>query len=345
MHLQSEILRGGTTKSTMTAFTALNGGDSRAPGAHKGSPPSHSETDEQRSSARADGSFSRHSQGSPESRHGQYVYTRETEVDSPAKRKRSMSPESARHAEEYRRSDGRAESRTVHFASAERQEGPRDDDRGRYQQSWSTRDVDDQRGRDERYNDTATNSHTRHDERDRDVSQEGDSMHADDHDYPVSSPEDDDNMMSFGDNDKGDQARADGSGHSSQSKRKRNFSHRTKTGCFTCRRRKKKCDEQKPECMISTNHGPCNINAAVLLTCPRQQLLPRRFPLYRIPPEWRSRPQDRGEACDRPARIKGSVLCPARRIRHAATSASDIPTTSAGEAELVTGIPWPDYSD
>ena len=31
-------------------------------------------------------------------------------------------------------------------------------------------------------------------------------------------------------------------------KRKRNFSNRTKTGCLTCRRRKKKCDEQKPEC-------------------------------------------------------------------------------------------------
>ncbi|CAG8960173.1 hypothetical protein HYFRA_00010652 [Hymenoscyphus fraxineus] len=31
-------------------------------------------------------------------------------------------------------------------------------------------------------------------------------------------------------------------------KRKRNFSNRTKTGCMTCRRRKKKCDETKPEC-------------------------------------------------------------------------------------------------
>lgn len=31
-------------------------------------------------------------------------------------------------------------------------------------------------------------------------------------------------------------------------KRKRNFSNRTKTGCMTCRRRKKKCDEQRPEC-------------------------------------------------------------------------------------------------
>ncbi|PGH13799.1 hypothetical protein AJ80_06187 [Polytolypa hystricis UAMH7299] len=31
-------------------------------------------------------------------------------------------------------------------------------------------------------------------------------------------------------------------------KRKRVFSNRTKTGCMTCRRRKKKCDEQKPSC-------------------------------------------------------------------------------------------------
>ncbi|RPB28369.1 trimeric LpxA-like protein [Terfezia boudieri ATCC MYA-4762] len=31
-------------------------------------------------------------------------------------------------------------------------------------------------------------------------------------------------------------------------KRKRQFANRTKTGCITCRRRKKKCDEGKPEC-------------------------------------------------------------------------------------------------
>lgn len=34
----------------------------------------------------------------------------------------------------------------------------------------------------------------------------------------------------------------------SDGKRKRVFSNRTKTGCVTCRRRKKKCDEEKPEC-------------------------------------------------------------------------------------------------
>ena len=31
-------------------------------------------------------------------------------------------------------------------------------------------------------------------------------------------------------------------------KRKRNFSNRTKTGCITCRSRKKKCDEGRPHC-------------------------------------------------------------------------------------------------
>lgn len=42
--------------------------------------------------------------------------------------------------------------------------------------------------------------------------------------------------------------RRDGLLQSDPKKRKRNFSNRTKTGCLTCRKRKKKCDEAKPEC-------------------------------------------------------------------------------------------------
>lgn len=45
--------------------------------------------------------------------------------------------------------------------------------------------------------------------------------------------------------------RRDGVVQSDPKKRKRNFSNRTKTGCLTCRRRKKKCDEAKPECELS----------------------------------------------------------------------------------------------
>ena len=37
-------------------------------------------------------------------------------------------------------------------------------------------------------------------------------------------------------------------GSEQKKQRKRQFANRTKTGCITCRRRKKKCDEGKPEC-------------------------------------------------------------------------------------------------
>jgi hypothetical protein len=36
---------------------------------------------------------------------------------------------------------------------------------------------------------------------------------------------------------------------------KQNFSNRTKTGCQTCRKRKKKCDEAKPECQNCRRGG------------------------------------------------------------------------------------------
>lgn len=39
-------------------------------------------------------------------------------------------------------------------------------------------------------------------------------------------------------------------------KRKRNFSNRTKTGCMTCRKRKKKCDEKRPECKPCLKFDP-----------------------------------------------------------------------------------------
>jgi len=42
---------------------------------------------------------------------------------------------------------------------------------------------------------------------------------------------------------------------SEQKRRKRQFANRTKTGCITCRRRKKKCDEGKPECRSPCSSG------------------------------------------------------------------------------------------
>lgn len=45
------------------------------------------------------------------------------------------------------------------------------------------------------------------------------------------------------------------------------FANRTKTGCQTCRRRKKKCDEAKPECKHL-----CLFRCSMLIICSRQQL-------------------------------------------------------------------------
>ena len=53
-------------------------------------------------------------------------------------------------------------------------------------------------------------------------------------------------------------------------KRKRIFSNRTKTGCHTCRGRKKKCDEGKPTCQncdrggfVCNGYGPKPANSKV----------------------------------------------------------------------------------
>ncbi|KAK6535250.1 Maltose acetyltransferase [Orbilia ellipsospora] len=59
-----------------------------------------------------------------------------------------------------------------------------------------------------------------------------------------------------------------------ETKRKRIFSNRTKTGCITCRRRKKKCDEGKPHCNNCNRGGfkcggyaaPINASFATMTT-------------------------------------------------------------------------------
>lgn len=80
-------------------------------------------------------------------------------------------------------------------------------------------------------------------------------LEAQQHDYERTSPGDDDRSNPYG-----------GYGHdrremsvqSDPKKRKRNFSNRTKTGCMTCRRRKKKCDENKPECKLLKEAFNCD---------------------------------------------------------------------------------------
>ena len=79
--------------------------------------------------------------------------------------------------------------------------------------------------------------------------------------YGTSSPGDDESRSAYGNAYGQDQnpvqMQAD------MKKRKRNFSNRTKTGCMTCRKRKKKCDEGRPEC---TQKYPSNFLLIILLT-------------------------------------------------------------------------------
>ncbi|KAJ6440415.1 rhamnolipids biosynthesis 3-oxoacyl-reductase [Purpureocillium lavendulum] len=67
-------------------------------------------------------------------------------------------------------------------------------------------------------------------------------------DYSQTSPDAEDRSIAAYGSPYGGDHRQDSILQHDPKKRKRNFSNRTKTGCLTCRKRKKKCDEQKPEC-------------------------------------------------------------------------------------------------
>jgi hypothetical protein len=83
------------------------------------------------------------------------------------------------------------------------------------------------------------------------LQRETQSIDAQQRDYQHGSPDDDDRSSNhYGGY--GTDGRREMSVQSDPKKRKRNFSNRTKTGCMTCRRRKKKCDETKPECKYLT---------------------------------------------------------------------------------------------
>lgn len=76
------------------------------------------------------------------------------------------------------------------------------------------------------------------------------------HDNQFGSPDDDDeHQHSQQYSDYGGPPRSHAQRELDRTRRKRVFSNRTKTGCMTCRRRKKKCDEQHPEC-TSTVFSP-----------------------------------------------------------------------------------------
>ncbi|RMJ04987.1 hypothetical protein BHE90_010562 [Fusarium euwallaceae] len=118
-------------------------------------------------------------------------------------------------------------------------------DEHRDKESWYAQQGRDERSYDSQQN-SATSAHGQTEEQISDALRRA-AGQMDHGDYSNASPEGDDRSMMYGGQYTPEQRR-DGVLQHDPKKRKRNFSNRTKTGCLTCRKRKKKCDEQKPEC-------------------------------------------------------------------------------------------------
>ncbi|KAF0316508.1 bacterial transferase hexapeptide [Colletotrichum asianum] len=240
----------------MSAFTALNGG----------SPPKTSEPTNQPANAAARASPEDHrSNGSPthpepkaptaaeatrESWAGPrgqdkspYHSTNYPDVDGSLKRKRSDSPPQQRNAPmtHERSPDAPAhpsENRSP-YRSPPPDHRPREREDQREGDSWYSREGDRE---DRSYYDQSTMSAQSEDQ----IGELQRANQMDSQGYDNTSPDGDDKSMPYS-----PYTPTGGSRDAilqSEKKRKRNFSNRTKTGCMTCRRRKKKCDEQKPEC-------------------------------------------------------------------------------------------------
>lgn len=169
------------------------------------------------------------------------------DVEGAHKRKRSESVEMRR---EHIAHAHTPESAHPHHESREPYGTPSRDyrhygDEHRDKESWYSHQARDERSYDSQQN-SATTPHGQTEE------QIGDALRRaagqmDHGDYSNGSPDGDDSSIIYG----GlytSEARRDAILQHDSKKRKRNFSNRTKTGCLTCRKRKKKCDEQKPEC-------------------------------------------------------------------------------------------------
>lgn len=127
-------------------------------------------------------------------------------------------------------------------------------DEHRDKEGWYPHQARDERSYDSQQN-SATTPHGQTEEQIGDALRRANSQ-MDHEGYSNASPDGDDHSIIYGGQYSSDQRR-DGLMQQDPKKRKRNFSNRTKTGCLTCRKRKKKCDEQKPECKLYPDYVHC----------------------------------------------------------------------------------------
>lgn len=293
----------------MSTFTALNGGSPKT-----SDPPTLSAEKSTASDERANSTAPAQPQPTPEPSSNQrsaqisdrpaFQSPNYPDVDGSHKRKRSDSLELRRESLVQERTP-ETTAPTTQVDSREPYGTPQRDyrhygDEQRDKDGWYTR-RDDQ-SYDSQQN-SATTPHGQTEE------QIGDALRRaagqmDHGDYPQTSPEMDDRSINVYGGQYTPEHRRDGVMQHDPKKRKRNFSNRTKTGCLTCRKRKKKCDEQKPECKFQNSSYVLEVilmflqaaTVSVVVLCvldtrPREAL-DGKSPITR-PPQFLSSPRTR----------------------------------------------------
>ncbi len=259
MHLVQGLWSEDVCSRKMASFTALNGGEAKSPEAPSGSPAAKRAVSEDRSSSQLPAPELKGGEASTSQR--EHWISRSTEgpsyrqpanyhdVEGPHKRKRSNSVEPSMDSQGTREREQRPESRDA-YATPQRERDYRSfgDEKRESHEHWYAQQGREDRGAYEQQN-SAGPVPSQTDEQIGDALRRGTSHIESQHEYPVTSPDGDDNSGMYGGPYTPD-GRRDAVIQSDPKKRKRNFSNRTKTGCLTCRRRKKKCDETKPECKL-----------------------------------------------------------------------------------------------
>ncbi|KAI3326759.1 hypothetical protein HD806DRAFT_520495 [Xylariaceae sp. AK1471] len=269
----------------MAAFTALNGGESKTAEGVSGSPTARHVGSEDRSAIQivsqemkpGEASVAQMEQGSGSSlERPHYQSTSYPDAEGTHKRKRSSSVERPREATSIQDLDQRSHvesQRSYEVSARERDYRHYGEDQREHSESWYSQQPRDDRNLYES-REAAGSAPTQGDEQIGETLRRATS-HADSaHDYSATSPDGDDSMLYSGGYSQ-DSSR-DPVIQSDPKKRKRNFSNRTKTGkymslcpeihnhisranfsegCLTCRKRKKKCDESKPECTNCVRGG------------------------------------------------------------------------------------------
>ncbi|KAK7755992.1 hypothetical protein SLS62_001934 [Diatrype stigma] len=251
----------------MASFTALNGAEAKSSEGPSGSPVAKRPASEEPSGSQLPAPEPKNGEVSTNQRESWAGRTAEgssyqsatyPDVEGAHKRKRTNSPEPSREHQTAR--ERQPESRDAYVTpQRERDYRPFGEEKRDSHALWYA-----QQGREDRIAYDQQNSAgaaSQPDDQIGDSYRRGTSHNESQHEYPATSPDGEDTPGGmYGGSYTPDDHR-DGAVQSDPKKRKRNFSNRTKTGCLTCRKRKKKCDESKPECKLAESR----VNGSQLL--------------------------------------------------------------------------------